>query len=313
MQNCATEAVENGRPFRGLGMRRYKPYAAELLLILFTMVVGVLGFWGIYAGPTADPQPHHHLHVATTFGWMGLLLAQISLLARGKRASHRRLGLAVLIAGPLLVASVALLAVHSARRALASGEEDVFIVGNVLGTLWLALILFMAFALKKRRKVHGALLSSTLILFLGPGLFFALIAFAPPFRIEGPETFYRFQTAGMTGLAIILLIVALLFAKDRRNNWPYLLAASAYLPGEVSKAMLVRLDLIDPLTRAVGTPSEAAAFIIALAIMLALLVRNVLPETPRKDLREAASPDASVDAAGPTNNRTASASPTAAE
>lgn len=294
-------------------MGRYRPYAAELLLVLFTMVVGALGFWNIYAGASADPQPHHHLHVATTFGWMGLLLGQLLLLARGKRASHRRLGLAVLVAGPLLVASAALLAVHSARRALVSGEEDVFIVGNVLGTLWLALILFMAFALKKRRKVHGAFLSSTLILFLGPALFFALIAFAPPFRIEGPETFYRFQTAGMTGLAIILLIVLLLFVKDRRNNWPYLFAASAYLLGEAGKAMLGRMDLIDPLTRTVATPSESAAFIIALAIMLALLLRTALPTTLRKGLKDAASSDASVGATGPTNNRTALASPAAAE
>lgn len=294
-------------------MGRYKPYAAELLLILLTVVVGVLGFWSIYVGPRADPQPHHHLHVATTFGWMGLLVAQIALLARGKWASHRRLGLAVLFAGPLLVASAALLTVHSARSALASGEEDFLIVQNVLGTLWLALILFMAFALKKRRKVHGALLSSTLVLFLGPALFFTLIAFAPPFRIEGPETFYRFQTAGMTGLAIILFVVLLLFAKDRRNNWPYLLAAASYLVGEVGKAMLARLDLIDALTRTVATPSETAAFLIALAIMLALLVRTVRPATSRKDLGAAAHPDASVDATGLASNRTASASPTAAE
>lgn len=294
-------------------MQRYKPYAAELLLILFTMVVGVLGFWTIYVGPRADPQPHHHLHVVTTFGWMGLLAAQISLLARARRPSHRRLGLAVLLAGPLLVASAALLTVHSARRAITSGEEDVLLVQNITGTLWLGLILVMAFALKKRRKVHGALLSSTLILFLGPALFFSLIAFAPPFRIEGPETFYRFQTAGMTGLAIILLIVAVLFAKDWRNNWPYLLAAASYLVGEGGKAMLAGLGLIDPVTRAVATPSEAAAFIIALAIMLALLVRTVLPTSSRNRLREAAPPDATVHAVGPTTNRTASSASTAVE
>ena len=273
-------------------MERYRPYAAELLLVLFTLVVGVLGFWTIYVGPTADPQPHHHLHVATTFGWMGLLLAQILLLARRKRTNHRRLGFAVLIAGPLLVGSAALLTVHSARSAVASGEEDFLIVQNILGTLWLALILFMAFAFKKRRKLHGALLSSTLIQFLGPALFFALIAFAPPFRIEGPETFYRFQTAGMTGFAIILLIVLLLFAKDWRNNWAYLFSAASYLVAEAGKAMLGRMELIDPVTQAVASPSEAAAFIIALAIMFALLIRTVLPTTPRKRLREGALLDA---------------------
>lgn len=294
-------------------MRGYRPYAAELLLILFTMFVGALGFWTIYVGPRADPQPHHHLHVVTTFGWMGLLITQIALLARAKWASHRRLGLAVLIAGPLLVASAALLAVHSARRALVSGEEDFLIVQNVVGTFWLGLILYMAFALKKRRKVHGALLSSTLVVFLGPALFFSLIAFAPPFRIEGPETFYRFQTAGMTGLAVILVIVLLLFFKDRRNNWPYLLAAAGYLVGDGGKAILGSLDLIDPLTRIVAAPTEWGAFFVALAIMVALLIRIVLPTTARKRLRDAAPPDATVHTIGPTPIGTASAESTAAE
>lgn len=267
-------------------MGGYKPYAAELLLVLLTMVVGVLGFSGIYAGPEADPQPHHHLHVVTTFGWMALLLAQISLLARGKWATHRRLGLAVVVAGPLLVASAALLAVHSARSAIASGQEDFLIVQNVLGTLWLALILVLAFALKKRRKVHGALLSSTLITFLGPALFFTLIAFAPPFRIEGPETFYRFQTAGWTGLAIILVIVLLLFFKDRRNNWPYLFTGASYLLGELGKATLGYFELIDPLTRLVARPSEAASFIVALAIVSALLIPFVIPRGARSISRK---------------------------
>lgn len=263
-------------------MARYKPYAAEFLLLGTTMVVALLGFWNIYFGQGADPQPHHYLHAATTYIWMGLLLTQLVLLTSGKRAEHRRWGLAVLAAGPLLVASVALLTVHSASSALASGEEDFLIVQNVFGTFWLAVIILLAFVLKKRRKVHGALLSSTLILFLGPALFFVLLAFAPPFRIEGPETFYRFQTAAMTGQAIILAMVLLLLIKDRRHNWPYLLAAASYLLAEAVKAWLTRLDLIDPLTRLVGAPNQASTFLVTFAIVAALLAATVLPTKRQK-------------------------------
>lgn len=271
-------------------MGRYRPYAAELLLLLFTMIVGVLGFWSVYVGPEAEPRPHHHLHVATTFGWMGLLFAQITLLANGAGASHRKLGLAVLVAGPLLVASAALLTVHSARTALASGLPDFLIVQNVLGTLWLALLLFGAFALKRRRRVHGAFLTSTLIGFLGPALFFTLLAFAPPFRIEGPETFYRFQTAGWTAMAIAVVIALGFVARDRRNNWPYALAAASYVVGELVKPVLARLDLTDSLTRAVAAPTEAAAFVGALAIMAVLLLCTALPAPSQKGLGDAAAP-----------------------
>lgn len=263
-------------------MARYKPYAAEFLLLGTTMVVGLLGFWNIYFGQDANPQPHHYLHLATTYIWMGLLLAQLLLLTRGKPAQHRRWGLAVLAAGPLLVASVALLTVHSASSALASGEADFLIVHNVLGTSWLAVTILLAFVLKKRRKVHGALLSSTLILFLGPALFFVLLAYAPPFRIEGPETFHRFQAAAMTGQAIILAIVLLLLIKDRRHNWPYLFAAASFWLAEAMKAWLTRLDLIDPLTRLVGAPNQAIVFLVTFAIVAALLATTVLPTRRQK-------------------------------
>ena len=255
-------------------------YRAELALIGATMIIGVLGFWNIYFGDGADPQPHHHLHLATTYVWMGLLLLQVIHLARGNGSRHRRTGLAVLVAGPCVVASAAMLTVHSASRAIASGQDDFLIVQNVLGTIWLAALLVLAFALKHRRKVHGALLASTLILFLGPALFFALIAFAPPFRIEGPETFYRFQTAGWTGLGIILVATAALYLRDRRNNWPYLLAAASYLAGEGIKALVGRFDLAESLTRIVAMPSRASAFVVAFVTVAAVLAALVVP--PRR-------------------------------
>lgn len=258
-------------------MGRFKQYGAEFGLIGATLVIGALGFWNIYLGPSADPQPHHHLHIATTYLWLGLLLTQLVLLASGNASQHRRLGLAVLAAGPLLVASAALLTVHSAQRAIASGEPDFLIVQNVIGTAWLALVLLLAFVLKRRRKLHGALLMSTLVLFLGPALFFALLAFAPPFRIEGPETFYRFQTAAMTGQVIIAAVVLAMFLRDRRSGWPYLLAGGSYLVAEAAKAWLTHLELIDPLTRLVATPGKAAAFLVALALVAALLAALVWP------------------------------------
>lgn len=266
-------------------MRQGKAYTAERALIGATAIAGFLGFWKIFAGADADPQPHHYLHAATTYLWMGLLIGQIVLLGRGAYAGHRRLGLAVLALGPVLVASAALLTVHSARRALESGQPDALLVPNVVGTLWLGLVLWLAFALKRRRAVHGALLCSTLILFLGPALFFALIAWAPPFRIEGPETFYRFQYAGMTGQAIILAIVFALFFKDRRNNWPYLFATASFFLAEAVKAVLVRFDLINALLRLTATPSEPAIFVITLAIMVGALAALVLPSRDRRPPR----------------------------
>jgi hypothetical protein len=237
----------------------------------------VLGFWDIYVGPRADPQPHHHLHVATVFLWMGLLLVQLRHIDKGHRKTHRKLGLVVLAAAPLLVATTAMLSVHSAHRGIVSGEGDFLIVQNVMGTIWLALLILLAFVFKKRRKLHAAFLLSTLLLFMGIALFFALVSFAPPFRIEGPETFHRFQTAGMTGQAICLLAGILLFARDIRNGWPYLLAPLSFLANEAIRAHLTARALIDPLTELVGGMSQPLIFVGTFALMLAVLSVTTLP------------------------------------
>jgi hypothetical protein len=95
-------------------MWRGVSYRIERALIAAVALISVLGFWDVYAGPRADPQPHHHLHVATLVMWIGLLLAQLRLIENGSRKAHRKLGLVVLAAAPLLVATTAMLSVHSA-------------------------------------------------------------------------------------------------------------------------------------------------------------------------------------------------------
>lgn len=265
-------------------MARYRPYAAEILLVLVTMIVGLLGFWNIYVDPREPAEPHHHLHVITTFGWMGLLLAQLLLLAQGRWPLHRKVGLSVLAAGPLLVGATALLTVHSAQSAISSGQPDFLIVQNVIGTLWLALVLVLAFLFRKRRKVHGAFLMSSLLLFLGPAVFFALIAFAPAYRIEGPETFYRFQTAGEMSLNINLAIALLMFAKDWRNGWPYLFTAAS---GPLAVALQIYVGsagLRDGLTLAVAAPNKIATFAVTFAVTGFLLTLVALPRKPRRPI-----------------------------
>jgi hypothetical protein len=208
---------------------------------------------------------------------MGLLLTQLSLIARRSFNTHRKVGLAVLLAAPLLVATTAMLSVHSAHSGLVSGEGDFLIVQNVMGTLELGLFIVLAFLMKKRRRLHGSLLLSTTILFMGIGLFFALISFVPQFRIEGPETFYRFQTAGITGQVICVAVGLLFFIRDRRNGWPFLAAGLCFFLNEAIRSLLASNGLIDPLTELVGSMTQPLTFIASFALLLALLAATALP------------------------------------
>lgn len=263
-------------------MKSARQSVVEYLLIATVALVSVLGFWDIYFGADAAPQPHHHLHIATAFLWLGLLVFQLTLIGKGSTATHRNVGLVVLGVAPLLVATTAMLSVHSAHRGVVSGEGDFLIVQNVMGTLELGLLIFLAFALRKNRKLHASFLLSTTILFLGIALFFALISFAPPFRIEGPETFYRFGTAAMTGQAICLVVGLFFFIRDWRHGWPFLLAAVFFGVNEVIKTLLTRFDLMDAVTAFVGSLSQPMTFIASFIAVLALLAATGLPFARRR-------------------------------
>lgn len=252
-------------------------YGPEFGLIAMTAVVSILGFWELFFGRDAAPQPHHFLHLATALLWLAVLAVQLRFIAGRDFASHRRLGLVLLLAAPLVVATTAMLSVHSAAKGLASGQGDRLIIQNVMVTLELALFLLLAFLLKRRRALHGALLVSTSILFLGIALFFALISFAPPFRIEEPETFYRFGLVAITGQGICLGIGLIFFLRDRRHGWPFLLAGACFTFNEGIKWLLTSQGLIDPLTRLVGSQDRMISFVTMFVLMGLALAAMVLP------------------------------------
>ena len=258
-------------------MKRAGHYRLEFGLIAAVLLIMVLGFWDIYFGADADARPHHHLHLATVFIWIGLLLTQLALMASGSREMHRKVGLAVLVAGPLLVATAAMLSVHSAHKGVVSGEGDFLIVQNVMGPLELGLLIFLAFLLKNRRKLHASLLLSTTILFMGIALFFVMISFVPQFRIEGPETFYRFQMAAITGQVICLAVGFLFFIRDRRNGWPFLVPGLGFFLNEAIRSLLTNFGLIDPLTEFVGSMSQPLTFVASFALLFSLLAATALP------------------------------------
>lgn len=262
-------------------MRTTRPYLLEYLLIAVTVLVSVLGFWEIYFGEDAAPNAFHHLHVVTNAIWLSLLLYQLTLVDGKRFGDHRRVGLAILGIAPLLVATTALLSVRSAHKGIVSGEGDFLIIQNVGVTLEMAVLILLAFVMRRRRKLHAAFLMSTCIMFMGIALFFTLISFVPQFRIEGPETFYRFGTAAMTGQAICLVVALMFLVKDHRNNWPLMLAAVFFLLNEAVRSTLDEHKLIQPLTEFVGAMHQPLTFVGSFVLMLGLLAATGVLRTRR--------------------------------
>ncbi len=101
---------------------------------------------------------YHVLHIITSLAWLLLLLGQLVLIRQRRFDRHRVIGKYIMIVGPILIASVSLLSVHSAAREAAAGTVDDLVVQNVTFTLELALLVCLAFVLRRNRKVHGSLL-----------------------------------------------------------------------------------------------------------------------------------------------------------
>lgn len=111
---------------------------------------------------------------------------------------------------------------------------------------------------------------STTILFLGIALFFTVAGFLPKFVALGP-TFDRFQFAGITLSITCAVVGLLLFARDIRNGWPFLVAGFSFILMELIRSSLTKNGLIEPLTEFVGSMNQAFAFVGGFALMLAAL------------------------------------------
>ena len=259
-----------------------RPLTVELSFVVVVIALSVAGFWKVFFGVDAEPDGYQLLHAVTNFAWLLLLAWQIRLVRNSDFGRHRQAGLTALVLAPLLVGSAALLSVHSAHAGLISGAGDFLIVQNVMVTLELGLVILLAFAMRRRRRLHGAFLLSSALLFMGIALFFTLISFVPGFRIEGPETLHRFATAGMAAQGAALAVGGLFFLRDWRNGWPMLMAGAFFTFNEGLRVFLASSDLITPLTQLVGSLSQPLTFLACTVVMFALLVTTGVLRTARE-------------------------------
>ncbi len=246
-------------------------YTLEIAFLIVVIAVSLVGFSSLTRDGITALTGYHVLHIVTSLAWLLLLLAQLLLIRQRRFDRHRSIGASILGVGPILFASLTLLTVHSAARETAAGAVDDLVVQNVTFTLQVALLLLLAFALRRNRKVHGALLLSTALMFLAIALFFTLISYVPGNRIEGPETFDRFvksaQAATLVGSAIGLFF----FLRSWRTGWPWLLVTGFFILNGYLGFLVAQRGWTKDLTVIVGAIGESAAFGLALPIFAVLL------------------------------------------
>lgn len=259
-------------------------HTPELIFVILVLVTSVIGFSSLWREASDGITSYQALHIVTSMAWLLLLLGQLVLVRQRRFDRHRAIGQSIAIVGPVLVASVTLLTVHSAARAIADGEPDALVVQNVTFTLELALLVVLAFVVRRNRAVHGALLMSTALMFFVIALFFTLISYVPGYRIEGPETFGRFATSAQTSALVGSVIGVLFFLRNVRTGWPWLLTAAFFQLNGYLQMVLAEGGHTQSLTARVAAIGEGVGFGVALGVsaaMLGMALRGIRGRGPR--------------------------------
>lgn len=244
----------------------------DFTFIVFVLLISIAGFWDLYFGEDAHANGYHHLHVISSFTWLILIGVQLLLINRNNRIMHRRLGYSIFLMGPFVIASLMLLTVYSASRAEASNTIDPLAIQNVGVTLEVGIIILLAFIFKNKVKLHGAFILSSALMFMAIALFFSLLTFIPYFEITGPDSFENFGKASMTALVIISVIGLIMFFRDIKNGWPWLITLFFLYLNSVLTIWLDGSGGLQQLTDFVGVFSQPYTFVIAFFVFLILLI-----------------------------------------
>lgn len=259
-------------------------YTLEFVLLLVVIAVSLIGFSSLWVDESAELTWYHLLHIVTSVAWLFLLLYQLVLTRQQQFRRHREVGKFIFIAGPLLFASLTLLSVNSAAKEAIVGKGDSLLVQNFVTSMQVGLLIFLAFVLRRNREVHASFLMSTSLLFMGIALFFTFISYVPGYKIEGPETFYRFAKAGQTISIITLVVGIVFFLKNWRTGWPWLLSGSFLTLNGLLQVYLDKTDQTTSLTQLVASMGRVPSFFVSL-IVFGILLRLVWNPNSAKSQR----------------------------
>lgn len=182
------------------------------MAIAITLTV-VIGFSVSFARPQtafASAPLHVHLHAAVFSLWIALYLVQNALVARGRFALHRALGLF----GAVWVLVMVAVGIHTTVMALTLHRvppffpPGVFLVLDVAGVLTFATLTLAAVAVRRDAAWHKRLMLCGTVMVMSPALGRLL-----PMPLLGP-----WASWAVSGTMLIYVLVAALYDKTTRGR-----------------------------------------------------------------------------------------------
>jgi hypothetical protein len=147
-----------------------------LAMAVLAALIAVVGFSRRYLLPVAagtfQAPAIVHVHGIITFGWMAFVVVQTLLVVRGRSSLHRRLGMAGIALGSLLIFTATEVTILLLARELREGgpsprEFSATILGSIL---MIASLFGLAIAYIDKPEVHKRLMLLTTFVILRPAL-----------------------------------------------------------------------------------------------------------------------------------------------
>ncbi len=199
------------------GDRAVRTGSIHLPLAYACAAVGVLGFapsfWIPVLSGRIDLAPILYVHAFVFYAWLALFVVQARLIAAGRTARHREMGvLGVSVATAMCFVGVAA-AVNSMRQSVAAGFADqarAFSVVPLTGILFFAALFAVAVFQVRRPEIHKRVMLVATVSLLNAAvgrLFLFVIGVPPPAAGAEPPPVFVTVPAGL--ITDLLLIPAL--------------------------------------------------------------------------------------------------------
>lgn len=156
------------------GAKRDRFYANSALVMLGCVL---LSFPFTYFWPVVTSSQHfplfYHIHGAAFFAWIGLYAWQTHLVASGRTARHRELGLAGIGLSAIMVPLGIIMAIAAIRRRMAAGDPHPFdfTLYNIVDiTLFSAMMIAAVASVTRHPDWHRRFMFAAALCLVGPAI-----------------------------------------------------------------------------------------------------------------------------------------------
>lgn len=136
-------------------------YPVMALVCLLIVFAGFAPTYYLRADDAPALAAITHVHAVVFTGWMLLFLAQVTLVATGRRALHKQLGVVGVIVAAAMVVLGVVVSLDSARRAVVAGQGDealAFLIVPLGSMISFATLIVAAVACRAQTDLHRRLM-----------------------------------------------------------------------------------------------------------------------------------------------------------